>query len=130
MLEALVVLLEPQPVHDSPPLALDPTPGLDTKASPPRESSAFSFDFNIQLAPKEPVRGTLRLSPTVANAPETPRAATVGNVHPRRRRANDSASLAPSRHNEHIAAKTKGTFINIHNQAVHRKALVNALSGC
>ena len=35
-----------------------------------------------------------------------------------------------SRHSARIAERTKGAFVNVPNQAVRRKALVNALAGC
>jgi len=85
-------------------------------SSPPHASSVFSFDF---------------VTPPVADAapPGTPRAARAVSTRPRHRRA-DATSLPPSRHSARIAERTKGAFVNVPNQAVRRKALVNALAGC
>jgi len=85
-------------------------------ASSPHASSVFSFDF---------------VTPPVADAapPGTPRVARAVSARPRHRRA-DATSLPPSRHSARIAERTKGAFVNVPNQAVRRKALVNALAGC
>lgn len=98
---------------------LDRVPALHMPpdASPPRASSVFSFDFNSQPASDAP-------------ATETTSVAPAASARPRRRRANDTAAQAPSRHSARIAARTKGSFVNVPNQAVRRKALLNALSGC
>jgi hypothetical protein len=84
--------------------------------SPPRESSVFSFDIVSAPLP----------NPPALTRPASP----VLPLRPRRGRRGKASVQAPSRQSARIAAKNKGNFVAVQDQAENRKALLNSLSGC
>lgn len=78
--------------------------------------SVFSFDV-------EP-------SPALELPPTTPTFVPPPPARQGRRPTRGRSTVALSRHSAHLATRSNGDYVAVPNQAVERKALLNALSGC